>query len=301
MSDIANECRICFETEKPDDPFIQPCACKGTSKYIHESCLNTWRKTAENREARKRCMECGDKYIIAKLYPLEKNPFTDSLMLNKSLCKSVRNNLSIGLFGSILLCWVDSPTQASLTVFSFGNNWYNYTFGSAIKSGNAAITIPYYLSLASFIQNVYIFFFFYFKIYTNIKRYREFLDYIKYELLFLNLTIINFLVIFWGCHEIGTHPFGFYIVLVFMMTGAGFNYAIPPSLTVVTNSSIKYLNEKKNPETVLNVTHNPLNTVIEMLPTNMLSNDLLLDQQYEELATESEESEEAGEFKSDIV
>ena len=119
MSDIANECRICFETEKPDDPFIQPCACKGTSKYIHESCLNTWRKTAENREARKRCMECGDKYIIAKLYPLEKNPFTDSLMLNKSLCNSVRNNLSIGLFGSILLCWVDSPTQASLTVFSF--------------------------------------------------------------------------------------------------------------------------------------------------------------------------------------
>ena len=40
----------------------------------------------------------------------------------------------------------------------------------------------------------------------------------------------------------------FYIVLVFMMTGAGFNYAIPPSLTVVVNSSIKYLNEKKNPD-----------------------------------------------------
>jgi hypothetical protein len=237
-------------------------------------------------------MECGETYMISRIYPLEHNPCINSLILNRSLSKSVRNNLFSGFFGSILLCWVDSPTQTSLTIFSFGNNWYNYTIGRAIKNGDATITIPYYLSLTSFIQNVYVFCFFYYKIYKYIRRYRECLDYIKYELLFLNLTIINFLVIFWGCHEIGSHPFAFYIVLIFMMMGAGFNYAIPPSLTVVLKSSIKYLNEKKNPETVLNVTHNPLNTVIEMLPTNML-----VDQTYEELATESEASEE---FKSEI-
>ena len=100
-----------------------------------------------------------------------------------------------------------------------------------------------------------------------------------------------------------------------MMMGAGFNYVIPPSLTVISKSSIKYLNEKKNPETVLNVTHNPLNTVIEMLSNDMLSNemlsndmlsndmlsnDMLSEQTYEELATESEQSEEVVEFKSDI-
>ena len=292
MSDNANECRICFESEKPDDLFIQPCACKGTSKYIHTSCLNTWRRTAENREARKKCMECGKTYMISRTYPLEKNPCAGSLVLNSSLSKSVRNNLFIGFFGSIILCWVDSPNQLSLTVFSFGNNWYNYTIGKAIRSGDTNITIPYYLSLTSFIQNVYIFCFFYYKIYKNIKRCREFLEYIKWELFFLNLTIINFPIIFWGCHGIGPHPFAFYIILIFMMMGAGFNYVIPPSLTVVAKSSLKYLNEKKNPETVLNVTHNPLNTVIEMLPTNMLE-----ERTYEELATESEESEE---FKSEV-
>jgi len=300
MSDNANECRICFETEAPDNIFIQPCACKGTSKYIHESCLNTWRRTADNIEARKRCMECGETYMISRIHPLEKNPCADSLVLNKSLSKSVRNNLFFGFCGSILLCWVDGPTQTSLTVFSFGNNWYNHTIGKAIRKGDTTITIPYYIALTSFIQNVYIFCFFYYKIYKNIKRYRNFLEYIKYELFFLNLTLMNFLVIFWGCHEIGIHPFGFYIVIIFMMMGAGFNYVIPPSLTVISKSSIKYLNEKKNPETVLNVTHNPLNTVIEMLSNDMLSNDMLSEQTYEELATESEQSEEVVEFKSDI-
>ena len=90
MSDNANECRICFEPEKPDDPFIHPCACKGTSQYIHTSCLNTWRRSAENREARNRCMECGETYIISRLHPLEKYPFKDSLVLNSSLSKTMR-------------------------------------------------------------------------------------------------------------------------------------------------------------------------------------------------------------------
>lgn len=67
--------------------------------------------------------------------------------------------------------------------------------------------------------------------------------------------------------------------------GTVFNFTIPPALSTVSKSSIKYLNTKKNPETVLNVTNNPLNTVIEMLPANTI-----MEQKYEELATESDES-----------
>ena len=66
--------------------------------------------------------------------------------------------------------------------------------------------------------------------------------------------------------------------------GSGFNYTLPGALTVVSKSSIKYLNKNKNPETVLNVEHNPLNTVIEMLPNPPN------EQKYEELNTESDES-----------
>ena len=284
MSDNANECRICFEPEKPDDPFIHPCACKGTSQYIHTSCLNTWRRSAENREARNRCMECGETYIISRLHPLEKYPFKDSLVLNASLSKTIRNNLFIGFFGSIFLCWIDTPTQASLTILTFGGNWYNYTIGKSIREGNVNITIPYYLSLTSFIQTLYIYCFFYYKVYRNIKRLKEFFRYIRWELFFLNLIALNFLFIFWGCNDIGKHPYAFFIVIIFMMMGSGFNYTLPGALTVVSKSSIKYLNKNKNPETVLNVEHNPLNTVIEMLPNPPN------EQKYEELNTESDES-----------
>jgi len=284
MSDNANECRICFEPEKSDDPFIHPCACKGTSQYIHTSCLNTWRRSAENREARNRCMECGETYIISRLHPLEKYPFKDSLVLNSSLSKTMRNNLLIGFFGSIFLCWIDTPTQASLTILTFGGNWYNYTIGKSIREGNVNITIPYYLSLTSFIQTLYIYCFFYYKVYRNIKRLKEFFRYIRWELFFLNLIALNFLFIFWGCNDIGKHPYAFFIVIIFMMMGSGFNYTLPGALTIVSKSSIKYLNKNKNPETVLNVEHNPLNTVIEMLPNPPN------EQKYEELNTESDES-----------
>ena len=46
--DISNikECRICFidENIEPNKPFINPCACSGTSKWVHIECLNRWRK-----------------------------------------------------------------------------------------------------------------------------------------------------------------------------------------------------------------------------------------------------------------
>ena len=32
-------CRICLEREIPEDPFISPCKCAGSMKYIHLSCL----------------------------------------------------------------------------------------------------------------------------------------------------------------------------------------------------------------------------------------------------------------------
>ena len=44
MSVDSSECRICFENEGIDNPFISPCLCKGTSKYVHLSCLMTWRQ-----------------------------------------------------------------------------------------------------------------------------------------------------------------------------------------------------------------------------------------------------------------
>ena len=53
-------CRICFE----DGAEISPCACKGTSRYVHIRCLEQWRQTSTNPEAYRTCMECRTDYAV---------------------------------------------------------------------------------------------------------------------------------------------------------------------------------------------------------------------------------------------
>ena len=38
-------CRICLET---NGILFSPCLCNGTIKYVHETCLDTWRKLSIN-------------------------------------------------------------------------------------------------------------------------------------------------------------------------------------------------------------------------------------------------------------
>ena len=39
-------CRICLEEEDPDEvdanPYITPCGCTGSMKYIHVNCVKEW-------------------------------------------------------------------------------------------------------------------------------------------------------------------------------------------------------------------------------------------------------------------
>lgn len=285
MSENTSECRICFERETPDNLFIHPCACKGTSRYIHSSCLESWRNMAENEEAKTRCMECGERYLISKAYPLETYPFKGSLILHPSVNRSFRNNIIVALFGSVLIYCIDGGHQTSLTVFSFGNNWYNNTITNNIKNENLDTIIPYYLSLTSFIQGICIFSYFYYKVYKSIIRTADFLNYIKYEIIFLNICSLNFLYLFWGLNEFGKNLYANFFVLFFLTMGALCNFTIPSALTVITKSTIKFLNTKKNNDTVLSSHHNPLNTVIEILPDNSFE---CAEQKYDELPVESE-------------
>lgn len=60
-------CRICFMPEITwEDELIAPCLCKGTNKWVHESCLNEWRKTS--REHNTTCSTCKGKYEFASIY-----------------------------------------------------------------------------------------------------------------------------------------------------------------------------------------------------------------------------------------
>ena len=54
------ECRICLEpTERKK--VIAPCACSGSSRYVHRECLDRWRCTNSNN-AFTRCSTCLKEY-----------------------------------------------------------------------------------------------------------------------------------------------------------------------------------------------------------------------------------------------
>ena len=60
------ECRFCLELE-PAHELIHPCQCRGSSKFIHRSCLNTWR--LENRNGSfLRCTECHYVYRTSRVW-----------------------------------------------------------------------------------------------------------------------------------------------------------------------------------------------------------------------------------------
>jgi hypothetical protein len=86
------QCRICLETVQPtfnaaseslpgflqspsvvyEDEggrLIRPCMCKGSSKYVHDACLQAWRHADPGYARRNywQCPTCGFKYRLARL------------------------------------------------------------------------------------------------------------------------------------------------------------------------------------------------------------------------------------------
>lgn len=86
------QCRICLETVQPtfnipspnlpgflqssnvvyeDETgrLIRPCLCKGSSKYVHDACLQAWRHADPSYGRRNywQCPTCGFKYRLARL------------------------------------------------------------------------------------------------------------------------------------------------------------------------------------------------------------------------------------------
>ncbi|KDQ20685.1 hypothetical protein BOTBODRAFT_26700 [Botryobasidium botryosum FD-172 SS1] len=63
------QCRICLggEEEVPEQGrLIRPCRCKGTIRYVHVGCLNTWRATSASTSAYWACPQCGFRYAFAR-------------------------------------------------------------------------------------------------------------------------------------------------------------------------------------------------------------------------------------------
>lgn len=59
-------CRIC-RCRDPFDDLFAPCACNGSSKYVHHHCLEQWREMTTNPEHRRVCAECKTPYTLVRV------------------------------------------------------------------------------------------------------------------------------------------------------------------------------------------------------------------------------------------
>lgn len=59
---------MCFATEDDDasTPWVRPCRCKGTTKWVHQLCLQRWidEKQKGKSTAKVACPQCNTEYII---------------------------------------------------------------------------------------------------------------------------------------------------------------------------------------------------------------------------------------------
>ncbi|XP_060064945.1 E3 ubiquitin-protein ligase MARCHF5-like [Ylistrum balloti] len=69
-------CWVCFATEEDDRDatWVQPCRCRGTTKWVHQNCLQRWidEKQKGNSTAKVACPQCNTEYVIIfpKLGPM---------------------------------------------------------------------------------------------------------------------------------------------------------------------------------------------------------------------------------------
>ena len=76
-------CRLCWGGED-GGPLMQPCACRGSAKWIHEHCLEEWRRTSPKEDAAYRCGQCRDEYRDALSLEL----LSARLQAERTLCQT---------------------------------------------------------------------------------------------------------------------------------------------------------------------------------------------------------------------
>ncbi|XP_030369944.1 E3 ubiquitin-protein ligase MARCH5 [Scaptodrosophila lebanonensis] len=92
-------CWICFATDEDNRlaAWVQPCQCRGTTKWVHQSCLYRWidEKQKGNALRSVACQQCQTEYII--VFP-QMGKFGGALETLDNLIKRVSPFLAAGFF-----------------------------------------------------------------------------------------------------------------------------------------------------------------------------------------------------------
>jgi len=154
------ECRICFEQQTLDNILINPCACKGTSKYVHLHCLQEWRNISDNPMAKIKCMECNEYYDIIREYQYEKPCCKIPLMPFTFLYVGGLISISY-MIGLLELIFMNFDTSNIIITFEKNPNSTEYNMK---KFNYPLATTSYYISVSQFFVHnlIFVVYFFYF-------------------------------------------------------------------------------------------------------------------------------------------
>ena len=89
-------CRICLEEE---GPFVSPCACKGSTAYIHEGCLNKWIDTSGATT----CEICREDFTKEEVCAFEPRKYSMACFACQSNSNGVQMRIGMGIVGTTLI------------------------------------------------------------------------------------------------------------------------------------------------------------------------------------------------------
>lgn len=93
------ECRICCQ-EEPIDEICEPCACQGTLKYAHHSCVQKWVTVSGTQTDRSTCEVCNAKWKISVSVPTtktEEEKMAETSQRLFQVCCSAYLRLTVGI------------------------------------------------------------------------------------------------------------------------------------------------------------------------------------------------------------
>jgi hypothetical protein len=244
-------CRICF-IENEDEILIQPCHC--TTAYVHETCLQQWRAHNTTNDNYLRCEICHAEYVIYQRYPTETFYFK---LIEKNKTYGWISLYFIMVFtGQIFITFLDfflNNISINILTFDAQNTFLN-------NRGDYDIAwFIYYLNYASYIECMFFFVYFFFKIVTEIKRKKEYLK--KTIALFIIHFVLgwsyfyNYYIFYKGFNNIGMYLAASICAVI------GNGYIIKTQM-VNHNKIIKNMNID-NVESIISFNFNPMIEIVE--------------------------------------
>ena len=246
------QCRICLEDEENIDLLISPCRCNGTSKYVHKSCLETWRYQSISAPGFYKCMECSENYIILNNDEIENQGIFD--IFNNSR-KVLYFELSVSFLLNFFIYVIDVFDNDYGLVKIFPG-WYNNRLLEILKNDVFYQNI-FYLNFSIYIQNFIFIFIYILRCCLHVKNKKELSYLMMYDIFTIFIYYNSFWLFMLGMSSYNMYEFALMTICLYEL----FSYKLNFEIIKKHNASIIIINERLDTG-VASMYNNPLNIII---------------------------------------